>query len=313
MRMLAWPMLRAVLLSLAAVVVLALPASAAAAATPPTAFPVQTVSVNGATLAYRVLNPDEQGRPLVLICGYGFTMTEWDPAFVERLAEGRKVILFDNRGIGRSSGPVKGLTIKTMATDTARLIRALKLRRPDVLGWSMGGYIAQELALDSPRLVHRLILASTDPGSPHARQPGPSVVATLTNPNLTPEDLLPILFPPDQEAAGGAYLQAVSSQPNLTAADFSTPPETMREQQLANAQRWYGRGHGTYARLAKLRAHTLIGYGTRDVVVPPGNAKLLAKRIKHRTLMRVPDAGHAFLFQDPAAKAAAFARFLDRT
>jgi pimeloyl-ACP methyl ester carboxylesterase len=310
--MLARHMLRAVLLFLAAAVVLAAPVSASAAATPPTAVPVQTVSVNGATLAYRVLNPDVKGRPLVLICGYGFTMSEWDPAFVERLAEGRKVVLFDNRGIGRSSGPVKGLTIKTMARDTSGLIRALKLRRPDVLGWSMGGYIAQELALDWPRRVHRLILASADPGSPRAVEPSASVVATLTNPNLTPGDLLPVLFPPDQQAAGAAWLHAVGAEPNLMAADFSTPPETMNEQELANAQRWYRRGGGTYARLPKLRARTLIGYGTEDVIVPPGNAKLLARRIPHRTVMRVPDAGHAVLFQEPAAKAGAFARFLDR-
>ncbi len=310
--MLAGHMLRAVLLFLAAAVVAAVPASASAAAIPPTAFPVQTAAVNGATLAYRVINPEVEGRPLMLICGYGFTMAEWDPVFVERLAEGRKVILFDNRGIGRSSGPVKGLTIRTMAKDTAGLIRALKLRRPDVLGWSMGGYIAQELALDSPRRVHRLILASTDPGSPRALEASPSVVATLTKPDLTPQDLLPILFPADQQAAGVAFLQAVGSQPNLTAADFSTPPETLNEQELANAQRWYRRGGGVYKRLPELRERTLIGYGTQDVIVPPGNAKLLAKRIPHRTLMRVPDAGHAFLFQDPAAKAAAFARFLDR-
>ncbi|WP_259314011.1 alpha/beta fold hydrolase [Capillimicrobium parvum] len=303
-------MLRTVLPSLIAALALAAPSAAGAQA--PTSVPVQTVAVNGATLGYRVLNPDAKGRPLVLICGYGFTMSEWDPSFVERLAQGRTVVLFDNRGIGTSSGPVKGLTIQTMADDTAGLIRALKLGRPDVLGWSMGGYVAQELALDSPRLVRRLILASTDPGSPRAKEPSSNVVATLTNPDLTPSDLLPVLFPSDQQAAGQAWLAAVGAQPNLTAADFNTPGDTMNEQELANAQRWYGRGQGTYARLPKLRARTLIGYGTQDVIVPPGNAKLLARRIPHRTLMRVPDAGHAFLFQQPAAKAAAFDRFLDR-
>jgi len=308
--MLATLMLRTGLLSLIAAVALAAPAGAAVP--PPTTVPVKTVSVNGATLGYRVLNPDVKGTPLVLICGYGFTMSEWDPSFVERLAERRKVVLFDNRGLGTSSGPVKGLTIKTMATDTAGLIRALKLGRSDVLGWSMGGYIAQELALDSPRLVRRLILASTDPGSPRAKEPSAPVVATLTNPDLQPSDLLPVLFPADQQAAGQAWLAAVGAQPNLTAADFNTPGDTMNEQELANAQRWYGRGDGTYARLPKLRARTLIGYGTQDVIVPPGNARLLAKRIRHHKLMRVPDAGHAFLFQEPTAKAAAFDRFLDR-
>jgi pimeloyl-ACP methyl ester carboxylesterase len=303
-------MSRTGMLSLIVATVLAVPAAAVAA--PPTSVPVRTVAVNGADIGYRVLNPGAKGTPLVLICGYGFTMTEWDPALVEGLADGRKVVLFDNRGIGNSTGPVKGLTIKTMARDTAGLIRALKLGRSDVMGWSMGGYIAQELALDSPKLVRRLILASADPGSPKAIEPQQSVVDVLTNPDLTPTDLLPILFPADQQAAGQAWLAAISAQPNLTATDFATPGETMSEQELANAQRWYGRGDGTYARLPKLKKRTLIGYGTEDVIVPPGNARLLAQRMERATLLRVPDAGHAFLFQQPASRAAAFARFLDR-
>jgi pimeloyl-ACP methyl ester carboxylesterase len=311
--MLAGIMARTGMLSLLAVAVLALLAvPATATAAPPTSFPLKHVSVNGADLGYRVINPGAKGTPLVLICGYGFTMTEWDPRFVERLAKGRKVVVFDNRGIGNSTGSVKDLTIKTMAKDTAGLIRALKLGRVDVMGWSMGGYIAQELALDSPKLVRRLILAATDPGSPKAIQPQQSVVEVLTNPDLTPTDLLPILFPADQQAAGQAWFAAISAQPNLTAQDFATPPETMREQELANAQRWYGRGDGTYARLPKLRKRTLIAYGTEDVIVPPGNALLLHQRIRRATLYRVPDAGHAFGFQQPARHAAAFARFLDR-
>jgi pimeloyl-ACP methyl ester carboxylesterase len=296
---------------LTALVAVALAAPAAARTSPPTSFPLQTAQVDGATIGYRDINPTAGGTPLVLISGYGLTMAEWDPAFVETLAANRRVIVFDNRGIGTSSGPVKGLTIAEMAGDTAALIRRLGLKSVDVLGWSMGGYIAQTLALAHPTLVHRLVLASTDPGSPHALQPTKSVVKVLTNPALTPTQLLPVLFPADQQAAGQAWFASLSTQPNLTAADFATPSATMAAQEAANAKRWYGRGEGTYARLSRLKAPTWIGYGADDVVVPPGNARLLARRIPHATAHRYADAGHAFLFQDPATKATAMAAFLD--
>lgn len=299
-------------LTLAALAAVALAAPAAAQSTPaPTSFPLQTAKVNGTTIGYRDINPTAGGTPLVLICGYGLTMAEWDPTFVQTLAEGRRVIVFDNRGIGTSSGPVKGLTIATMARDTAGLIRSLGFKRVDVLGWSMGGYIAQTLALANPALVHRLVLASTDPGSPHALEPKKPVVQVLTNPNLTPTSLLPILFPPNQQAAGQAWYAAIGTQPNLSSTDFATPSATMAAQEAANATRWYGRGDGTYARLPKLKAPTWIGYGAQDVVVPPGNARLLARRIPNATAHRFPDAGHAFLFQEPAAKAGLMAAFLD--
>jgi pimeloyl-ACP methyl ester carboxylesterase len=299
-------------LVLVGLVAVALAAPAAAQTPPaPTSFPLQTAQVNGATIGYRDINPTAGGTPLVLICGYGLTMAEWDPTFVQTLAEGRRVIVFDNRGIGTSSGPVKGLTIARMARDTAGLIRKLGLRRADVLGWSMGGYIAQTLALANPGLVHRLVLASTDPGSPHALEPTEPVVKVLTNPNLTPQSLMPILFPADQLAAGRAWYAAVGAQPNLTATDFATPNATMAAQEAANATRWYGRGDGTYARLPRLKAPTWIGYGAQDVVVPPGNARLLARRIPHATAHRFADAGHAFLFQDPAAKAGLMVAFLE--
>jgi pimeloyl-ACP methyl ester carboxylesterase len=298
-------------LTLAVLAAVALAAPAAAQSTPaPTSFPLQTAKVNGTTIGYRDINPTAGGTPLVLICGYGLTMAEWDPTFVQTLAEGRRVIVFDNRGIGTSSGPVKGLTIATMARDTAGLIRSLGFKRVDVLGWSMGGYIAQTLALANPALVHRLVLASTDPGSPHALEPKKPVVQVLTNPNLTPNSLLPILFPPNQQAAGQAWYAAIGTQPNLSSTDFATPSATMAAQEAANATRWYGRGDGTYARLPKLKAPTWIGYGAQDVVVPPGNARLLARRIPNATAHRFPDAGHAFLFQEPAAKAGLMAAFL---
>jgi pimeloyl-ACP methyl ester carboxylesterase len=300
-------MFRSSLLALLAAAVLAAPA----AADPPTATPVQTVAVGDAQLGYRDINPTA-GNPLVLIAGYGLTMTEWDPVFVERLARDRRVITFDNRGMGNSTGPTKGLTIGRMADDTAGLIRALRLRRPDVLGYSMGGYIAQMLALDHPGRVGRLVLAATDPGSPKAVEPTQEVIDALDSPEFSGESILPYLFPADRLSAGREWMERIAAQPSLTAADFDTPESTMQAQARANGWRWYGRGRGAYARLPKLRAKVLIAHGAEDVVVPPGNAKLLDRRIRRATMRTYPDAGHGFLFQDPAAKATAIARWLDR-
>jgi pimeloyl-ACP methyl ester carboxylesterase len=286
-------------------------AGPAAARTISTSARLRTAAVGGARIGYRDLNPAAAGTPLVLISGYGSTMAEWDPAFIKRLARHRRLILFDNRGMGNSTGSLRGLTIRRMADDATGLIRALKIRRTDVLGWSMGGFIAQQLALESPRIVRRLILASTDPGSSHTVPGKRAVIGVLTNPKSTPNEKLPILFPADQQAAGDVWLQAIGSQPGITATDFATPAATLAAQKIATTTRWLGRGEGTYAGLPRLRVPTLVGYGTKDVIVPPANALLLLKRIPHATGMRVRDAGHAFLFQEPTATAAAFARFLD--
>jgi pimeloyl-ACP methyl ester carboxylesterase len=285
--------------------------AAPAAAAPPTSAPLRVAKVDGARIAYRVLNPEASGRPLVMICGYGLTMAEWDPRLLEGLARERTVLVYDNRGIGNSRGPVKGLTVGEMADDTIALIRSLGIERADLLGWSMGGYIAQRVAIKAPRLVGRLILASTDPGSPAAVEPAERVVRTLTEPAESEDALLPILFPPSRQASGGAWLAAIGRQPHLTGADFRTPAATMRQQAQAAGARWYGRGHGTYATLARIEAPTLVAYGADDVIVPPANARLLAHRIDKSKLLRVPDGGHAFLFQEPAAKARAFGAFLD--
>jgi pimeloyl-ACP methyl ester carboxylesterase len=285
---------------------------AAGAQTVSTSARLQTAVVDKARIGYRDLNPSAKGTPLVLIIGYGSTMAEWDPAFIQRLAEHRRLILFDNRGMGNSSGSLRELTVREMADDAGGLIRALRLRRTDVLGWSMGGFIAQQLALESPRLVRRLILVSTDPGSSHTVPGKAAVIDVLTDPKSTPSQKLPILFPANQRAAGDAWLQAIGSQPGITGADFASPAATLAAQKIATTTRWLGRGDGTYALLPRLRAPTLVGYGAQDVIVPPANAQLLLRRIPHAVGVRMPDAGHAFLFQAPAKTAAAFAHFLDR-
>ena len=149
-------------LGLALCLILTLPASPVAAAPRSIAdVPIRTVETGKGTVGYRSVG---EGPPLVLIMGLSGTMDAWQPSFVDSLAARRRVIVFDNEGIRRTTGSRGPLTIRRMARQTASLIRALRLGRPDVLGWSMGGMIAQSLARQRPRRVRRLVLCATAPG-----------------------------------------------------------------------------------------------------------------------------------------------------
>jgi pimeloyl-ACP methyl ester carboxylesterase len=184
-----------------------------------------------------------------------------------------------------------------MADDTARLIGRLGYRRADVLGWSMGSFIAQGLVLRHPAVVRRLIRSGADPGSPRAVQASAAVNAILNNPNTTPKQLLRILFPRNQQRAGLAYLLWVLHQPGLVPNSFTVSPQIFKAQTIAEGPLWYCRGCGTYARLPKIRQLTLVADGSNDVVEPPANSRIIARRIPRSQLLLFPDSGHAFMFQ----------------
>jgi pimeloyl-ACP methyl ester carboxylesterase len=295
------------------VVVFSLTAAASANATTG-AFapsPLQHVRANGISIGYHTIG---SGSPLVMIMGFSGTQYIWDPALLARLAEQHRVIVFDNRGVLTSTRGQAPLSIALMADDTAALIRALGYRRADVLGWSMGGNIAEMLALQHPGRVRRLILAATDPGGPHAIQPtNPLAVHVLNDPNATTAQVLKVIFP--QTAAGTAaqkaYVQRLFGWPAVTPNDFSASPSITREQSVAEGQRhWYCRTCGAYPRLGSVRARTLVADGRKDIVEPTQNSRLISRRIPGAKLALFTGSGHAFLFQDHGAVASRITRFL---
>lgn len=289
-----WSMLRLGVAVVAAVAAMALlaPGRAGAAVT---WSPVRHLPVGNISIGYRSIGA---GPPLVMIVGFGGTMAEWDPALLTRLGAHHRVIVFDNRGVATSTdSPGNRLTITEMANDTFRLIRKLGYRRADVLGWSMGSFIAQELVLHHPGVVRRLILSGADPGSRHAVQASARVNAILNSPNTPPRQLIPILFPRNQQQAGFDYLHRVGREPGLVSDSFTVSPEILNQQIRAEGPLWYCRRCGTYGRLPTVRTPTLVADGSDDVIEPPANSRLIAARIPHAHLLLMADSGHAFMFQ----------------
>ena len=289
--------MRRLVLVAVALVLLAAPALASAQA-PLAATPIQHVVVNGANLGYRTVGT---GPPLVLIAGFGGTMAEWDPALVAGLATQHTVVVFDNRGIATSQpAPVRGLTIAKMADDTAGLIDALGLGKADVLGWSMGGNIAEVLVQRHPDKVNRLILAATDPGGPQAVQPtDPLAVKLLADTNPPVSLLLKAIFPPTPagRAASKAYVGRLGLWPDTGPDAFTTPSATVAAQVRAEGPLWFCKGCGAYPKLPRVRAPTLVTDGTLDILEPPENSRIIARRIPGAKLTLYRGGGHAHLFQ----------------
>jgi pimeloyl-ACP methyl ester carboxylesterase len=257
--------------------------------------PLRNVRVGDISVGYRTIG---SGPPLVLITGYAATLYVWDPGLLTPLAEHRRVIVFDNRGVLTTSRGRGRLTIRRMADDTQGLIRALGYRRADVLGWSMGGYIAQELALRHPQRVRRLVLAATDPGSSRAIQPkSPPARRVLNDPNPTIQELLRAIFPAAEQAAANAYIRRLLLWPGVQPSDFNASPQITGDQRVAAGKLWLCRSCGAYGRLPSLRAPTLVADGRRDILEPPDNSRIIARRIPRARLSLYGAAGHAFLFQ----------------
>jgi pimeloyl-ACP methyl ester carboxylesterase len=244
--------------------------------------------------------------------GTGSTMAEWDPALLDLLARRRRLILFDYPGIGRSSALLDGgVSFAGMADTTARFMRAIGVPRADVLGWSMGGFVAQQLAIRHPASVRRLILAGTNPGGDAAVLGPPDDQEIDSDPDPSDAAVLRVLYPrtPAGRAEGRAFLRRLdrASDDGTIPDDFDVPAATVRAQ--VRAEDPWLRSNANAEALGELEVPALVTGGSEDVVVPPANARRLARLIPDAQL-RVLPGGHAFLFGERAQFAAMVERFL---
>jgi pimeloyl-ACP methyl ester carboxylesterase len=252
--------------------------------------PIRVVRTSAGTVAYRELG---SGPALLLITGGGASMDGWPPGFVDALAAHHKVVVFDNAGVGRTSAvsAPASLSITAMASQTSALISALRLRRPAVLGWSMGGMIAQALAVSHPAQVSRLILAATAAGTGKGL---PIPQPTAAEFGRSPAKIVAGLFPKNQ-AAARAYLNDIEQYPGL----YGVSAATDQSQYLA-VERWVAGQDAAGRLVGDLRVPTLVADGTQDQFIGKTNDRLLASSVPGAKLLLFDDAGHGFLFQDAA-------------
>jgi pimeloyl-ACP methyl ester carboxylesterase len=258
--------------------------------------PTRFVEAGRVRFAYRRFgNP--VGTPIVLLQHFMGNLDTYDPAITDVLAVGREVILTDNAGVGLSTGAAP-MTVAGMARDAASLIDALGLEQVDLFGFSMGGYVAQQLTVDRPELVRRLILVGTGPrGGDGMAQLAPGT-APLFGKAYDPQDLmwLPIFFSPSDasQAAGRKYLERIRARRE----DRDAPVSAATVAALSGAAReWGAAAPGSFDYLNGISQPTLVVNGSNDIVVPTVNSYLLQQNIPNAELILFPDSNHGSHFQ----------------
>jgi len=255
--------------------------------------PTSTVSAGGVEFAYRELGP-MTGVPVVLVTHLAAVLDNWDPRVVDGLATKHRVIAFDNRGVGASTGTTP-TTIQAMAKDAVTFIRALGLNQVDLLGFSLGGMISQVIVQDEPQLVRKLILAGTGP----AGGEGIKNVTKLSHLDtvralLTLQDPKQFLFftrTPNGRRAGKEFLTRLKER--TTNRDKAISLKSYFAQ-LDAIHRW---GLEQPQDLSVIRQPVLVANGESDRMVPTQNSVDLARRLPDSDLVIYPDAGHGGIFQ----------------
>jgi pimeloyl-ACP methyl ester carboxylesterase len=264
-----------------------------------------SIAIEGRRLAWRSVG---EGPPLVLITGYSGAAAGWDPRFLSALGGSFEVICPDNRGMGGSQlgEPDGPLTIDAMAADIEALLDALEIDRLPVAGWSMGGFIAQALALRAPLRVEALVLLSTNPGGAAALPADPDAFAQLIDHSGTPREqaarLIALVFPPSVAPEMDRSVGDV-----VAAARAELSPATLQAQQEALAA-WGA--EDALPPQAGSPLPVLAVCGGDDIVIPPANSDRLADRWPGCRVERFEGGGHAFMAQEPERLANLITSFL---
>ena len=251
-------------------------------------------SAGGLGFAYRDTGGD--GRPLVLFQHFRGNLDNWDPALIDDLAANRRVITFDYEGVAGSEGNVAH-TIAEMAVSSLKLLGALNLGHVDLLGFSIGSFVAQEIALTRPSVVNRVVLASAAPkGGPGMHGWAADVIGAVGKPETSPEEYVSVFFSPSKASkrAGGDALGRMYSRQE----DRDT--QTNWECRLAQYDAVCGWGipnHSLLERVAAIEVPVFVANGDSDPMILPRYSYLLAGLLPEARLKIYPDAAHGFLFQ----------------
>lgn len=259
-----------------------------------TNVPTQSITAGGVSFAYRELGVDNPGPPVVFLIHLAAVLDNWDPRVVDGLAAKHRVITFDNRGVGASSGS-PATSMEEMARDAITFIRAMGFDQVDLFGFSMGGMVAQEIVQMAPQLIRRMIITGTGP----AGGEGISQVAWVTYLDmvrgwLTFQDPKQFLFftrTPEGIRAGKEFLARLKERSADRDREITI---AALQAQLKALRRW---GAKAPADLSKIHHPVLVANGDSDRMVPSQNTRDLAQRLPNSELVIYPDSGHGAVFQ----------------
>ena len=270
----------------------------------------QFVEANGVKYAYRRFGSGDR-TPLLCLPHFRAGLDNWDPALTDGLAASRSVILLNNAGIA-SSGGEPADTISGMAQHVITFSHALGLETVDIFGHSMGGFVAQQVALDKPALVRRLILAGTGPEGGESMKSYPELAAHHATQEIpVEENFLYLFFSPTEtsQAAGKAFWVRRHARKEQ---DLPSSMAAMRAQAAAIGAWGAVPSSDRYAKLSDIKNAVLVLNGREDIMVPTINSFILQQKLPNAELVLFPDSGHGAIFQYPGRVTELVTNFLDR-
>jgi pimeloyl-ACP methyl ester carboxylesterase len=264
---------------------------------------------NGIEYAYRDLGGSDV--PLVLLQHFRGNLDNWDPALIDALAADRRVVTFDNVGVAATTGRTPN-TVEAMAHDAIAFLEAMNFQQVDLLGFSIGSFVAQEIALIRPDLLRRVVLASAAPqGAAGMHGWAPEVIGAVGTPETSPEGYISVFFAPSstsrkagQEAAGRIFGGRTTDR------DEPTTWQT-RQAQYDAVCAWGIPSHSLLERVGAIDLPVFVANGDSDPMILPRHSYLLAGLLPNARLTIYPDSAHGFLFQHHSQFAADVHAFLE--
>jgi pimeloyl-ACP methyl ester carboxylesterase len=256
---------------------------------------IKKVKVDDINIGYKIFG--KSGPPLLLIMGFGGTMNNWDPIMIKKLSLNHTVIVFDNRGVGSTELGNKNFSISQFAKDTVGLINALHINKTDVMGFSMGGFIAQEIALNNPEKINKLVIYASNCGGRESTPPTPELSKLVQNTSKSMQEILDgvtaLIFPKEWSIQNPQVIETIKE-------GYKIPPvismDTIQKQGIASSY-WYNAG--VCNQLEKITIPTLIVVGTKDILTPKANSLIMTEKIPDAWLVQIKNGGHGVMYQYP--------------